>query len=532
MKNYKHILIVLFLILAWGACKNDDNIHPNPYGGGKQPLGISFSFDTLPSPSHGMPGDEIVYTVHGLGKYDLSELTLYLHHEEAEIKEVTDSTITIVVPQHASTGEAMLYVKGQVFFGPVFNVDGKVSLDETFKVGIGANRIVNDFVEKQNTNLLFVGGFTDFDLRAVNGSINRIVMTTNDGEFLPTLLSGEGANGVINSIVELPNGQFMIGGSFTSFNEHDGINRLTRLNSNGSLDSMIVDVVAMPDEPGQDTVPAFNGGVSGSVVEMFVQNNKVVAVGNFTSYGRYFYETSTYETKILDETKINQLVRMEKNGEMDSSFNYNRVAEEPYSGGNGRINDAVMLENGSIVVVGSFTKYNELDVGGIVKIGASDGLPVSAFNAGGSGADDDVTTINFNENTEKYVLTGLFHQFNGEDYNGLVMLNEEGAIDSHFQLKPVEGGRINFASQLDNGLIIVSGSFRKYNGVTRNGFMILNPDGTLAEGYNNTGDFQGQIRKIYETQSALGRPAVILAGYIERFDGQKVNNILRIEIQP
>ncbi|ULT26027.1 hypothetical protein KUH03_03380 [Sphingobacterium sp. E70] len=42
---------------------------------------------------------------------------------------------------------------------------------------------------------------------------------------------------------------------------------------------------------------------------------------------------------------------------------------------------------------------------------------------------------------------------------------------------------------MDNGLLLVSGTFKRYDNVIREGLMILNSDGSLAKGYNNTGDF-------------------------------------------
>ncbi len=531
-KQSNYIVTLLLMVLVLGACSREDKIKEDPYSGGKKALGISFSQDTLPVPDHGNPGEEVTYRVHGLQNYTPDEFTVYLHQEEAEVTKLTDSTLTIKVPAFATTGELMLDIKNQVFFGPSFEVDGKIRLDETFLSGNGANSSVKDMVEKPNSNLLLVGSFTNYDLKAVTQPINRIALTTINGKFVSTLLSGKGANGIINSIAPLPDGKYMIAGGFSAYNVRKGINNMTRLNKKGSLDSMVVDVVAMPDRPGQDTVPAFNGGVSGSVEKIFTHDNKVIALGNFKSYGKYLYDFSTYDDKFLQETKINQIVRMDNDGTMDSSYNYDEEADQPYPGGNGRVNDGLMLRNGELIVAGSFSKFDNMDVGGIVKIKQSDGLPDASFNSGGSGADGEVSTVNYNKNTKKFILTGNFNHFNGKQYNGMVMLNEDGTVDDNFKLLSLEDGKINFAAQLDNGLIIVSGTFKKYDHVIRTGFMILNPDGTLAEGYNNTGDFQGQINKIYETRSALGRKAVLLMGYISQFNSEPVNNIVRIEIQP
>ncbi len=532
MKRNNYLLYLIAIVLLLTACKDKETIYPNPYTGGKQALDISFA-DVQPVPAHASAGDKVTYAVHGLSGYKAEELRVYLHGEKADVLSVSDSTITVEVPQSASTGELSLYLKGQVFFGPALRVDGKVNVDKTFIPGNGANRLINEVLEMPSSNLLLVGAFTDYDLNAVNQPINRIAMTTIDGQYLSTLLSGAGANSSIASVAQLSNGKYIIGGSFTRFNDHTGTNFITRLNANGSLDTMIVSVVNItPEDPtkGVDTVPAFNGGVSGDVVKVFTHDDAVIAVGNFTSYGSYFYETSTYDTKILDETDINQLVRMDQDGKMDSTYNFNKATGKPFAAGNGEINDALMFDDGSLLVVGGFTKFDNQDAGRIVKIGTN-GLPVASFNTG-AGADDEVKTVQYNAVTQKILITGLFRHFNEQEFNGVVMLNKDGSVDPTFRLGKLEGGRANFAAQLSNGLIIISGSFKKYNGITRNGFMILNPDGSLAEGYNNTGDFQGQVRDIYETKSAVGRPAVLLVGYISRFDGKPAGNIVRLEFQP
>lgn len=62
--------------------------------------------------------------------------------------------------------------------------------------------------------------------------------------------------------------------------------------------------------------------------------------------------------------------------------------------------------------------------------------------------------------------------------------------------------------------------------------MILNADGTLAQGYNNTGRFIGSISDIYEKTNSLGYPTVIIAGFITTFDAKPVNNIVRIVLKP
>ncbi|MFT4094433.1 MAG: hypothetical protein QM640_12415, partial [Niabella sp.] len=77
-----------------------------------------------------------------------------------------------------------------------------------------------------------------------------------------------------------------------------------------------------------------------------------------------------------------------------------------------------------------------------------------------------------------------------------------------------------------------SGTFTNYDGVVRPGFAILNADGSLAEGYNNTGYFNGIIYDAIETTSTLtGYPAVFLVGNFNRFNATEVGNIVKIVLE-
>jgi uncharacterized delta-60 repeat protein len=214
---------------------------------------------------------------------------------------------------------------------------------------------------------------------------------------------------------------------------------------------------------------------------------------------------------------------------MDSTYNYNPGTRQGYAGGNGDINDAFMQADGKIIAVGAFSSFNGLQANHIVRLN-TDGS-VDATFASGTGADGPVTSIRYNATTGKMVLAGSFKTYGGKTKSGVVLLNADGSVDDTFQFGELTGGVPNFAAQLNNGKVLISGNFNKYNNIIRQGFMILNADGSLAAGYNNTGAFQGRITKVVETTSALGNPAVILVGDFNKFDNTKVGNIVRVELK-
>lgn len=523
--------LMVLLITLFFSCKKKDTIGEDPYGGGKLPLGVSFA-DPAADAGTGVAGDVVTIRVKGLLKYQ-GKFDFLINETKAEVVEMTDSTLNVKVPENASTGGVSILLDGQTFFGPKFNIEGKVSRDVSFKVQNGTNGTISDIFSTPDGNYLLVGNFSNFEGKAALAPVNGIVLISRNGEFQSSLQAQKGSTGFIQSITQREDGKYMVGGLFTSFNNRKGIFGITRLNSNGSLDTAVVNVINLTPlqaEKGRDTVAAFNGGVDGSILTTFVRDNKITAIGNFNNYAHIFYERSTRDTKVLDVTKMNSLVRMKEDGTMDSTFNFNPVTRQGYAGVNGEITDALMQADGKIIIAGKFTSYNGSAVSNIARVN-TDGSLDQTFKVG-SGADDGIISMRVNKLTNKIMLAGLFKSFNGIVSDGVVMLNADGAVDGSFKFGAILGGRPSFAAQLNNGKIVVSGGFNKYNNIIRQGFMILNADGTLAGGYNNTGAFQGQIWKLVETTSALGNPAIIIVGSIYKFDNQRVGNIVRIEIKP
>ncbi|TKC05147.1 DUF5008 domain-containing protein [Pedobacter frigoris] len=527
-----YFLCLTLLSIVFFSCKKSEKLQDDPYAGGKEALGIRFA-DATPKPAFGITGAEVIYQISGLLPFK-DKMKFYLNETEATVLEVTDKSIKIKVPENASSGGVTIVIDGQIFFGPEFTVSGKAGIDPTFKTIVGTNRVINQIMPLQNGNFIFVGGFTDFDKGATTKKpINYIVSTTSDGTYLPSFSTGAGANGTLASMVKLPNGQFMVGGSFTAYNKRKSIGGITRLNSNGSLDSTIVEVVNLtPLEPknSYDTLAAFNGSVTGSVRKIFSYNDKIIAVGSFNNYGEYFYERSTRDNKVIGYTKMTNVLRLKSNGKLDSTYNFNTATNMSYEGGNGAINDAFMQADGKIILVGSFSRYNATTANYIVRLD-NNGVIDPTFQVG-TGADAAITNIRYNTATQKFMVSGAFKNFNGKPANGLVMLNNDGSVDQSFVMGSLEGGSVGFSAQLSSGLILVTGSFTKYNTAVRQGFMILNSDGTLAAGYNNTGMFQGVVSDIYETKSALGFPAVLMVGNISKFDNKTVGNIVRVILRP
>ncbi len=528
------LLVVALLVLGLYSCKKDI-IGENPYGGGKEPLGIKFGAG-LPDPETAAPGSEVNVSIRGLKKFE-NKYKFYINEVEATVVAFTDSTARIKVPNDASSGGMSVISEGQTFFGPLLRIEGKVSIDGSFLVPVGANSAIADIMRLPNANYLLTGAFDNFDNKgSVKVPIGAIAQISAQGAYATSLNFGKGAGGSIYSVNRLSNGKFIISGAIYSFNstraKRININNITTLNADGTLDSTILDVInptPIDFKKNKDTVPTFNGGVLGLITKSFVFNDRIYAIGNFTNYIRAFYDRSTYDTKVYDVTRVRQMVCMKMDGAMDSTFHYDPTTKQSPAAGNGEVIDGIQQADGKLILVGGFSTFNGIAANHIVRINL-DGSVDPTFKAG-AGADNNITSITYNATTNKILITGTFTTYGGSAKKGVAMLNADGSIDNTFNFGTITSGVATYAAQLNNGRVIVTGNFKSYNNVIRQGFMILNSDASLAAGYNNTGQFIGRVYKIIEATSSFGNPAVILVGSIQRFDNKPFGNIVRVEIK-
>ena len=119
------------------------------------------------------------------------------------------------------------------------------------------------------------------------------------------------------------------------------------------------------------------------------------------------------------------------------------------------------------------------------------------------------------------------------------MLNADGTMNADFKFKKLEGGRPNFAKIVDlntNGeepmpYLVISGTFNKYDGITRNGFLILNMKGDAIQKFNVPGEFRGEIFDAHYSLTSDNSNGILLVGDFYYFDGQMVNNIVMLKVE-
>lgn len=555
----KYCIFLLFTLFL-NACKDQEISFENPYSGGKEALGINFSNVIPPEPTLGEAGTVVTFAAKGLLQFKKEDITFAFNGEPAEIVSITENNIVVKIPESASSGAASISIGDQVFFGPQFTVLGKVIFNPFYKAPFGTNISRSSSSGNVNTDSnagvvesglvlpdgrnILVGYFTNYNNQASDvAPIRRIVLTTADGEVDRSYRFGRGANNRISTVAQAPDKRFYVAGEFSSYDKTEKyVYNITRTKLDGSGDSVRVPTYSSQFLGTTVAVPTFLGGTNGAIKKIFLDGDKPIAVGNFNKYvlpdfsqGRTFIRViagipiTTYKDSIvLDSTDAKQVIRFNTNGSLDRTYRFNTSDNTSFEAANGKINNAIQQADGKIIIVGAFTRFDGQPAGRIVRLN-TDGTVDPTFNVG-SGANNSITNISFSSVTKKFLITGNFGTFNGEKAVGLVMLNEDGSIDNSFTAKEFDNGFPYFAKQVSNGLIVVSGGFKKYDGVRRQGFIILTSTGSLAPGYNTAGDFSGGINDMIESRNADNKITLLLLGGIYKFDGKEVNNITSISL--
>ena len=153
------------------------------------------------------------------------------------------------------------------------NSDG--SLDTSFDPGSGAVGTASPYIDQmelQADGKIVIGGdFTGYN----NTSRNRIARINSDGSLDTSFDPGAGANNTVDDVKVQTDGKIIVGGNFTTYSGV-AINRILRVNTNGSLDT------------------SFNAGsgANAHVGSVAIQaDGRIIIGGLFTTY--YNNNTST-----------------------------------------------------------------------------------------------------------------------------------------------------------------------------------------------------------------------------------------------
>jgi hypothetical protein len=564
MKHNKTVVSLFsFALLLIGAtgCGDDIKIDEDPYGGGKSPLGVKFQLRP-PTPEAGYPGDEISFATEGLLDWcdpasSSYSFDFYIADEKAEIVQASDTNIVVRVPENLSSGPASITLNGQVFYGPNFDVLGSVTVDEDYAFEFATDPIYSVLPHQTNKNIYYVGGsfyeagVDEQDRYGVAGfGQYGSLLSKGSTDFKTMSWEGQGISQewtehaftnkhYVRSMSRFADGIVLMSGLLIRYDKNpdhketegnytiDYANNIITANKDFSVHRKDVSILNT-DMMTPKTVKAFafQGGTNAAINRSFITSDeKIIAVGDFTEYIQSDFTLSSVYYLHYNYTKVNTIIRMDRTGNLDLEY---RKGEQ-FTGANNRVADAYMDENDGVVIIGEFTAFDGIAVPGIVRLDA-DGVVDPDFLANLGGASDGTfTAIRYNRQFGKAVIVGKFTRFAGKTGNGIAVINRDGTVDDTFQCRSLSGGYPNYASILSDGKIVVSGAFDKYNGVTRRGFLILDPDGASTQRFNVPGRFSGQIYEVYETTTSMNTRGLLLMGNITYFNGAPANNVVMLE---
>ena len=211
------------------------------------------------------------------------------------------------------------------------NTDG--TIDATFNQGFGPNAIVNSTSIQSDGKILIGGFFTSYNGTA----INRIARINTNGTLDTTFNLGAGTNGAVGSTYIQSDGKIIIGGGFTFYNGTYS-NAIARLNADGTLDA------------------TFNGASGGSPLS--IQSDGKIIIG-----GRK---------------------RLNTDGTLDATFNSG-------TGASGTVYSTAIQSDGKIIIGGNFTSYSGIGRNRVLRI-----------NGGATGAITGIETTVENRNVNVY----------------------------------------------------------------------------------------------------------------------------------
>ena len=285
------------------------------------------------------------------------------------------------------------------------------------------------------------------------GAVDRQWNPPNVSYTTPPFNRVPGANNQVLAVAVQPDGKTIIGGDFTGVNAVSR-NRLARFNVDGSLDT---NFMAFP-----------NSGADGFVSKVVVLTNgpdagKILIAGGFTSYNGILR---------------NSIARLLPNGALDPAFT-------PGSGANAAVWDLAVQNDGKIVVVGDFTRFNEADRNYIARLNSNGTLDNTFAPVGG--ANDSILAVALDESNPaapKAYIGGRFTYYGGEPRGHVARVNADGSADATFNPGRGSDGPVYTLAMQSDGKLLIGGAFTEYNSRRRNNIARLLQDGGLDFSYD------------------------------------------------
>ncbi|PYK31321.1 MAG: hypothetical protein DME57_04150 [Verrucomicrobia bacterium] len=266
----------------------------------------------------------------------------------------------------------------------------------------------------------------------------RVARLFPDGSLDTTFNPGGGADDTINAIALQPDEKLLVAGRFTRMGNRNR-NGIARLNQNGAVDTSF--------NPG--------AGADNPVLALAVDNDGTILIGgDFTTY---------------NNVSRSRIARLNANGSFNTGFN-------PGNGANGAVQALAVQPDGSIIVGGDFSEFDNQPALSVVRL-LPNGSRDPSFQSA-AGPNGFVHTVAL-QSDGKILIGGAFTAVGGVPRNRIARLNTDGTLDTTFDPGAGADDDVFSLALQGDGKIIVAGEFTHMNGVVRNRLVRLNSNGAL-----------------------------------------------------
>ncbi|MEX2381212.1 MAG: delta-60 repeat domain-containing protein [Opitutales bacterium] len=357
---------------------------------------------------------------------------------------------------------------------------GPGSVDATFNPGIGANDEVSFVLPLSSEQTLIGGWFTSFD----GSTHNRVAMLQANGAYEPDFREtiGSGADGPVLAALEQQDGKLILTGAFDQFNGSGNKGGIVRLNPDGSVDETFD-----PD-----------GGADWVISDLAIQEDgKIVVVGGFTTYA--------------GELRSG-IARLNADGSLDTGF-------APGTGANQWVYAVEILDDGSILIGGDFTHFNNTIRNRLALVGPQGNL-LAGFTPAVNGSVQTLARLG----DGRILVGGSFTEISGTSRNRIARLLANGNLDTAFN---PEGGADHDVLSIvpaPDGSILIGGTFSTFGGSSAGRIARLQLDGRLDTGFDAGAGANDRVVSV----ALDGEENVLVAGIFTEINGEPRRRIARL----
>ena len=402
----------------------------------------------------------------------------------------SDGSLDTTMPDSASGFSAQIscveiLIDGKVMLGGYFtnynngiwsyyiarlNVNGTLDNSFTFPSNKHFYNYIFD-IKQAPDGKIYVAGTEDFFYNSGQIDVTRrgiVRLNANgsvDDTFITTSAMSNMSDGEVSGLTPMPDGKVVF---MRPYGNGDGnVSKFICLNQDGSLDTTFVGV----DSPT-------------SQCTTFLHDNKILANISFKS---------------PEGITRSGLHRLNANGSLDYSFN-------PCTGANFSIKNVFPVSDNNLVIIGSFTSYNDAPAAHMARIN-EDGTLDTTFVIDPSiniYSELDRNYIVHQQSDGKIVVAGKLFAVNGT-FQKIIRLNTDGSIDTSFipdtamlDSNSVEYGEVtDFVIQADGKIVLIGNDIPFFisNGSYRP--RRLNADGSLDATFTNK-LFNDKIKCVYQ----------------------------------